>query len=149
MIKLTEIAWLAGLLEGEGCFALCKRNHPSIRLGMNDEDVVTHAAILLGSRAYRYKTTWLTRVNGVVAIQWMMTLYPYFGKRRRSVVADVIKVWKETYYRAPNGSRTMAKCHPDRVMVARDMCQQCYDKRRVTRIRKKKLTIEQWRAKAI
>lgn len=40
MIRLTDVAWLAGLLEGEGCIRLFQGKYPLISLGMVDGDVV-------------------------------------------------------------------------------------------------------------
>ena len=37
---IREIEWLAGLLEGEGCFSFDRR--PVIQVQMTDEDVVRH-----------------------------------------------------------------------------------------------------------
>ena len=43
--RLTDIYWVAGLIEGEGCFP--KRYRPELRVSMTDEDVVRLAAQLL------------------------------------------------------------------------------------------------------
>ncbi|KKL14002.1 hypothetical protein LCGC14_2520130 [marine sediment metagenome] len=124
MIEVKEVAWLAGLLEGEGYFGLNNGKYPVIKLGMCDEDVVTRAAVLMKSRVRRRKNMYITQVDGVHAIEWMMTLYVFFGKRRREVVASVIKFWKSyTFSRA----RTTTRCHPDRSVHAFEMCRPCYD----------------------
>ena len=129
MIKIKEIAWLAGLLEGEGCFAIHGKKYPRIVLKMCDEDIVIKAASLMESRIYRNGNQWVTQVNGAYAIEWMMTLYVFFGKRRREAVTEVIKVWKRaTYVHGLNGIRRMAKCHSDRLMEALDLCRPCYMK---------------------
>jgi len=129
MIKLTEIAWLGGLLEGEGCFRLNEGKYPCISLGMTNEDTVIKAATLMKSKIYRCGNIWNARTAGVRAIQWMMTLYSLFGKRRRAKIEEIIKVWKENTYRIV-GMRTMATCHPDKPVRGFGMCQHCYDKKR-------------------
>ncbi|KKK76744.1 hypothetical protein LCGC14_2860580 [marine sediment metagenome] len=126
MIKTIDIAWLTGLLEGEGCFFLYQKR-PGIKLQMCDEDVVVRAAALMKTTVSRYRNAWTTQINGARAIEWMMTLYPQLGERRREKVADTIKFWREhNYSNAPRDFRSMATCHPDRVVVAFDLCRPCY-----------------------
>ena len=127
MIKLTEIAWLAGLLEGEGYFALKRGKYPTITLSMTDEDIVVKAAFLMGAKINRSGNLWIAHINGAYAIQWMLTLYSYLGKRRRERIAEAIKFWREyTYSHGSNGIRTMATCHPDRLLAAHGLCNRCY-----------------------
>ena len=130
MTQLTEardIIWLAGLLEGEGCFGLQQRKYPRITLGMTDEDIVIRAATLMKSRVTRCGNMYRTYLDGAYAVGWMMTLYTLLGIRRRKAIVDVIKVWKEYLFKRPaNGIKVMAKCHPDRVMHAFGLCNICY-----------------------
>ena len=145
-IKTIDIAWLGGLLEGEGYFYLHDNHYPSIRLGMTDEDTVIKAAILMGSTVYSYKNTWITKVSSVRAIQWMFMLYPFLGERRRSRVANVLQYWREhTYSYAPRGSNISAVCHPDKLATGSDLlCYTCYHKRNNRRryLKKKTLLLE-------
>ena len=127
MIKTTEIAWLGGLLEGEGYFLLNRERYPQIGLGMTDEDVVVKAAALMKTRVCRNGNMYRTQVNGARAIKWMMILLPFLCKRRRERIASIIKVWKNVVYlRAPPGMRIMASCHSDRVVVGFGLCNSCY-----------------------
>ena len=130
MIKVTDIHWLAGLLEGEGCFYLEKRRHPGISLQMGDEDIVVRAAALMKSKVNHYRNMWTTRVYGTYAIQWMMILYSCLGERRKEMITRVIQVWKENTYSAQRGMNPMATCHPDRPFYAFGLCSVCYQKRR-------------------
>ncbi|HEC65227.1 MAG TPA: hypothetical protein ENI23_08035 [bacterium] len=130
MIKLTDIAWLAGLLEGEGCFYLDKGRYPNIKLQMTCEDIVVRAATLMKSKVRHYGNTWITHAYGAYAIQWMMTLYPYLGKHRRSKIIKVIKVWKENIYCFQRGMSLIAACHPNKPFYALGLCKYCYDKKR-------------------
>ena len=68
MVKIIDIAWLAGLLEGEGCFRLDKGKYPIIRLGMGDEDVVVRAASLMKTRVLHCRNMWTTTVAGAYSI---------------------------------------------------------------------------------
>ena len=127
LTKTRDIIWLAGLLEGEGCFMLEKGKYLSISLRMTDEDIVVRAAILMKSTVYRYKNTWVTKFSGARTVGWMMTLYPLLGKRRKEKVALIIKFWRTHLYRLPI-CRLMSKCHLDRVVYALNLCKSCYYK---------------------
>ena len=123
-IKTRNIIWLAGLLEGEGCFSLSRGKYPIINLVMTDEDIVVRVAALTKTRVYHRKNYWRIEVNGPYAIMWMMTLYTLLGKRRRSAIADVIKVWREHSTNLPIGLHPA--CHPDRKLHALELCSPCY-----------------------
>lgn len=45
-MTVKEIAWLAGYLEGEGCFGKVKDKYPSIRVSATDEDDIEKVARL-------------------------------------------------------------------------------------------------------
>ncbi len=131
MIKTTEIAWLGGLLEGEGCFGIRKKKYLFIRLKMTDKDTVVKVAAIWKSGVWKYKNTWLTDVNGIRAVEWMMTLYPYLNRNRRNTIIKVVKFWRgHAYTRASKGMHTMATCHPDRKVIASGLCSPCYEKKR-------------------
>lgn len=118
-----DIHWLAGLLEGEGCFSVQKhvakqngknpnkkRFHPIgtiqylpvITLHMTDEDPVAKAASLLKVAAgkaphttVKGKAIYQLTACGIHAVGWMMTLYPLMGKRRKARIAEILANWKE------------------------------------------------------
>ena len=113
-------AWLAGLLEGEGCFSLqryfsSKRTWyalPSIQIGMTDRDVVQRAGALLGggqahvrvqARQPPCKPMHIWRVNGRRAVHVMKQLLPYMGKRRSKRMHDLIRDYERNP--GPEGSR--------------------------------------------
>jgi hypothetical protein len=125
----SDICWLAGLLEGEGCFRIDGRNNISIALTMADEDIVRRAASILrfprsiGKVIYdhpNYKDQYRIIVQGNFAAQWMMTLYPVMGQRRRAKIKECLDIWRscrwKIKYRAmcPKGHRY------DSSYVARD-----------------------------
>lgn len=94
-----DIAWLAGLVEGEGNISLNGRSI-TIRIKMADRDVIVRAADLLGGRVLPTKTPpgrrsmWLIQVKGETAAAWAMTLYTWLGIRRRKQVRDALAEWK-------------------------------------------------------
>jgi hypothetical protein len=114
-----QIAWMAGLIEGEGTFSInggsvyiTKRGEhkkyktPQIQIAMSDRDVVERVARTwkktlrgpydkgLGLSGLPNKPSWYTSVCGSRAIGWMMTLYPFLGERRREKVRDVVAEWR-------------------------------------------------------
>ena len=113
MLTTKRLYWLAGILEGEGSFALVKSTNgrgparaPQIALQMTDQDVVQQAAVLFqtGVQSYQHpspsrlqhgwKAIHATRVYGSLAVGWMMTLYRLMGQRRREQIKKCLLYWK-------------------------------------------------------
>ena len=137
MIEVKDIAWLAGIIEGEGSFLTCNTT-PCISLQMTDKDIVERAARLLGVSVggpygpYGYKgaqPTWTCRAHGQRAAGWIMTLWTFMGTRRREKMLEVLEAWKvrKTSRRnRPPGRK--ATCHPEREHRAHGLCGPCYRK---------------------
>ncbi len=95
-MEAVEAAWLAGLLEGEGCFSRGVRSGPKVQLQMTDRDVVARAAALIGGngkisaydRSPNRKVIYRVNVQGEAAIRVMMAVYPLMGERRRAKIRD-------------------------------------------------------------
>ena len=120
MIEVRDIHWLAGLLEGEGCFQ-ANRNvaSPMISLSMADSDVVQKVSVLWRSKISShvpkpnplryplagpqptYKRVYTTRVYGSRAAGWGMTLYCLMGERRKKGIHDILAMWRRSK-RRPN-----------------------------------------------
>jgi hypothetical protein len=94
-----DVAWLAGLVEGDGNIAVNGRSL-TIRIKMTDHDIVLRAAGLLEGRVYPVpvpdgrRPQWLTQVKGSLAAGWAMTLYAWLGIRRRQQVRDGLAHWR-------------------------------------------------------
>src|SRR6267142_4585618 len=106
-----EINWVAGILEGEGCFSTNGNGSIIITLTMTDKDVVYKAASILGGNGsvieinkdnlkdsgfkrvlklyYRYS------VYGPNAKEWMEVLYPLMGERRRKRILQLLEIYKK------------------------------------------------------
>lgn len=101
----TDIAWLAGIIEGEGCINIeRKRGRASasilLRLAMTDRDVVERAASILGSEVREakpakshYKRVYTTCIFGGDAAAWIADLWDYFGGRRRAKGIDALTAY--------------------------------------------------------
>lgn len=100
---MTDLAWLAGLLEGEGYFYLEGDRYARIRLKMTDRDVVWRAYAVSGvgtfyeshpprDRATGRKRTfvWTVRKKQDV-LDLLEALHPMMGARRASKIQEILK----------------------------------------------------------
>lgn len=103
----NELHWLAGLIEGEGCFSMKKRNSHrkdgakkmvgSLQINMTDRDVLERAGSLLGARVtgpYKNGTKgekdfYSVRLEGDKAMQAMTLLKALMGERRRARIEEI------------------------------------------------------------
>jgi hypothetical protein len=98
-----EIAWIAGLLEGEGSFYLNHGNGHAVIIAvcMTDLDVIENAANILGGTGNiyaqekgKFKTTYTFRVYGSdLSVEWMNILYPLMGIRRQQRIREILEFW--------------------------------------------------------
>ena len=106
----VEIAWLAGLIEGEGSIvrALPDKGNPKGRylftLEMTDEDVVRRAQAIFGAGKVRESKTrgigklprWVWRLDNRPDVHRLVTLiYPYLGERRKTRAKEAL-IWLES-----------------------------------------------------
>ncbi len=106
MATEAEIAWAAGLFEGEGCFTLGNqhRDVPTFHavLQMVDEDVVrkfhgiigygvVHSSTVTstGKQIFRWTCTRREHFKAVA-----LTLRPHLGERRRSKVDELLALMR-------------------------------------------------------
>lgn len=111
MTSTLEIAWLAGLLEGEGCFYYRIRAVKAARGGYRykesclitvsstDADVIAQISIMWKSsirviKHSPYKDYYTTVINGANAISWMMTIFPLMNRRRKDKIKEIISSWR-------------------------------------------------------
>lgn len=118
-LNLSElnIAWLAGLFEGEAQFGLDLRPQkryinsnappaPFIKIAMVDEDVIAHVASLLNKNYFSPSRLTVTNKKVYVChisdrktlIYLLPKLLPYMGKRRKEKIIEAIKElenWKK------------------------------------------------------
>lgn len=105
MISVKDIIWLAGLLEGEGCFGL-SGDVARVTVAMTDRDVIDRVALLFGSNVRvsqpkhirkdgtLAKVVYTTAVYGCRGAAWMMTLYSLMGDRRQKTIETSLLSWK-------------------------------------------------------
>ena len=91
-----DVAWLAGLLEGEGTFfpgPPSRPRSPVLAIQMIDRDVIARVAQLMGvsampvrPRRSHWSTTYAVRIRGARAMAWMGRLHPLLGQRRQAQI---------------------------------------------------------------
>lgn len=101
-----QIAWAAGIIEGEGCISLlrsegARRNYVSLQVNMTDEDVVEklYNIFKVGTFAPWHppshkntgrKPQFRWRVSGRPAEEVLWRIAPHLGKRRLAKFAEVL-----------------------------------------------------------
>ena len=99
-----DLYWLAGLIEGEGCYTWLKRVYkPQVIISMCDQDVIEKAAQLMGTsvvsvyppshRKRGHSPQWHAKVTGQRAIYLMQALYPLMGKRRKARIDELYEMY--------------------------------------------------------
>jgi hypothetical protein len=101
LITALDVAWVAGLVEGEGSFYLKSGRYPQVifQLNMTDEDVVRKAHSLMGGvgsvnplapGARSVKDQWRWRISAAAEVAWFMDLmYPHMGRRRAAKIDEL------------------------------------------------------------
>lgn len=140
----TEIAWLAGLLEGEGSFGnYSKKTMVDLRvqLAMGDLDVVEKAAAVVGGapiytydrkgqKGFRdhHKPQHKITLRGYQAARVMQAILPYMGRRRSEKIEELLVAWYTRKARTRERGLPPT-CHPDRSHYSQGLCVACYSKR--------------------
>jgi hypothetical protein len=123
MSRETDIAWAAGIWEGEGCWNVVRRpdrHKPQVqsRLAMTDRDVVERFAAIVGFGGLRYGiqrrpnekplAEWYTQRRDMTR-ELIAMFWPYLGERRRAKAQEVLDLGEAI----PLGERTTCpKGHP-------------------------------------
>lgn len=106
MTSEQELIWLAGLLEGEGCFTTTAGRKAgtqiSIQLQMTDKDVVERAARIMESSCSprkrpdksNYKQIFYCQLRDARAYSLMEKLLPYMGARRTRRIQELFDIYK-------------------------------------------------------
>ena len=98
-----QLAWAAGLLEGEGCFYARTqggRSYPTVSCGMTDEDVIRKlmaffdAGYIFRSKKSGFGTkpiyTWQVTTRQARTV--MTYVLPYMGARRRAKIEELLRL---------------------------------------------------------
>lgn len=117
-ISREDLAWAAGLFEGEGSFSIhnARSGNPVASLIITDEDVIRkfHSVIRIGSVAGPYvnkehpewKPKWQWRASGFHVVQAVVALlWHWLCSRRRARAVEVLAVSRG---KAPRNSAKIA-----------------------------------------
>jgi hypothetical protein len=139
-----DVAWLAGLLEGEGHFGIKRSGswtYPAITLEMSDESIVRRAAVRLCApsvirdepRDARWSVTYVATIAGSAAAEWMRRLRPFMGCRRKEAIDAALAAYRPIRLVEPPEScivpgctsphRSRGLCHAHYMAWSRDVAQ--------------------------
>lgn len=100
VLKVKDIHWAAGFLEGEAYFGARKGRYPrpEISVDQKEKEPLLKLKKLFGggvfhpgkSRYYRYG------LYGKRAIALMMTVYSLMSRKRKRRIEKVLELWKKT-----------------------------------------------------
>lgn len=104
MITTRDLDWVAGFLEGEGCFSWRKvrrsgtasvsavqvQRWPLLRL----QELFGGNQYLVPARQTGHQAKWQWELSGIAGAGLMMTLYPLLSPRRQEQVARALAEWK-------------------------------------------------------
>jgi len=136
MLNLTEpqIAWIAGLLEGEGSFGIDRRSakryqnskappSPFIKIAMVDEDVIAHLSSLLDKPYYlpkrltvKGKQVYQLHIGEKKKVLWILQrIRPYMGMRRGEVIDECLTLLQEWETWVENGGRSEQAAYANKI----------------------------------
>lgn len=115
-IEKSEITWLAGFIDGEGCFYIGKARTPKVQVAQKDPWPLLKIQRMLGGRIYRFKGRTkpsesynLLMITGKKAIGVMMTLYQFLSPRRQAKISQILGIWKAIPLRGKCNIKTHCK----------------------------------------
>jgi hypothetical protein len=149
--EVHAVAWLSGLLEGEGTFTINRFSpeiaYPLLSVQMCDAGVVAGAARVLGAPGVNrreaeqenWSPTYVAAISGQGAAIWMRRLRSLMGTRRRAAIDAALAAYHPIRLVDPPAScvapgcsgphRSRGLCHKHYMMWSRDLA-----KGRVARI---------------
>ena len=145
MLSTNDIYWIAGFLEGEGCFTNGKERSTIVQASQKEREPLDHIASLLGGKiGYNKKGFYKWYMSGSRAIGVMFTVFLLMSSRRKGQIEKAVKAWKA---RTNHGwYKTKCKNGHEFDMVngqGRRMCRQCFrsydrDRKRLLRLSKRR-----------
>lgn len=148
-LTVDEICWLAGFLEGEGCFFTSPTGSPAVKTLSTDFDVLARYSELV-KRPVRgpykdnrgHKDRWEVNLYGEDAVELMLLLLPHMGLRRSNKIRGILEAAKTRKLKKlvrdarPRVKFQMALCHVNRPRYhSSGQCHSCYSTERKRRKR--------------
>lgn len=114
MMDMVDIAWVAGIIEGEGSFSLDGKTSGRITVKMTDYDIierlqtVTNTGTIYGpykKAQAHHKPAWHWKVYDRREVaRLLLAIYPLMGERRRERIAELTD--RIALNRGANGEKT-------------------------------------------
>jgi hypothetical protein len=134
----SRLAWLAGVLEGEGSFLSLRsdgHSYPRVQMSMCDRFVLDRAMSLMPSshlyairddRAAElgWSEAWMVMVNGPPAASLMKAVLPWMGSRRTEAIDRSLSAWRPIRVAPRRSSCIVDGC--SRRHAARGLCNTHY-----------------------
>jgi hypothetical protein len=134
----ARIAWLAGVLEGEGSFLSARFDrycYPQVQMTMCDRSVLERAVSLMpSSHIYAvidkrgvergWSESWMVRVTGPAAATVMRAVLQWMGSRRTEAINRSLSAWRPIRVAPPRSSCIVPGCA--RRHAARGLCNTHY-----------------------
>lgn len=113
----ADVAWAAGIFEGEGCLTKRGRTSGEAQVGMTDKDIVERFGAIIGvgrlhverrnnprhSTVYRWTLTNQADVAKLICLFW-----PWMGERRRAAAMEMLERFSKSPGRHRDGRRLRA-----------------------------------------
>ena len=100
----VDVAWLAGLIEGEGWLSVHKNVYIRVGIQMTDRDVIDRVAKLwdapvscVDPKPPAKKPAYTTSITGMKAVRWIQRMYQFFGVRRKKQADKLLAVMRQRY----------------------------------------------------
>jgi len=118
-MNTQDLYWVAGILEGEGCFSLrppsgtSKIDRISVQVRMTDLDVLESIQRIIGlgnitgpEIKEKGKPIWVWQISKQTDVaSVMMTVYPLMYSRRREKIRECLNAWMGADQQNPNFCR--------------------------------------------
>ena len=122
-----EIAWLAGLFEGEGYFGF--QSSLRAQILMTDLDVIEKVKLITMCRGAIYnkkpspgrKQAYALQLSGQQAAELMVAIYPHMGERRRERILAGLRKWRDSPGPGNYKRRDKRYCDRGHVMFGRNI----------------------------
>lgn len=121
MRELTEaeVAWLAGIYEGEGSCSITTGRAIRIEIVMTDKDIIERLQTITGvgtiqtlpPRKTNHKEAYRWGIGGINAVVFFESVMPWLGQRRKQRAQDAISNWKTNKKQSSRGDAYCVNNH--------------------------------------
>lgn len=115
----VEVAWLAGIYEGEGSCAITNGRAIRVEIVMTDKDVMERIQFTTGLGSIRtvprrtedYKEAYRWSIGSSDAVTFLQTIMPWLGSRRKERAQAAIDNWNNNKKQSASGDKECVNGH--------------------------------------